>query len=100
MVLCRLEWGQLGLARQGWVGLNCGWLDLVGISLLVPSWIQVYWIGLGWSQLLRALRRCAYQGWAGLGSTGMDSARFGRNVPVLGLLRVGRAPLAWSEWVR
>ena len=49
LVLCRLEWGQLGLARQGWVGLNCGWLDLVGISLLVPSWIQDYWIGLGWS---------------------------------------------------
>ena len=50
--------------------------------------------------MLRAVWPRAWQGWAGLGSTGMDSARFGRNVPVLGLLRVGRAPLAWSEWVR
>ena len=37
--LYRLEWIQLGLARQGWVGLNCGRLDSVGISYLVPIWI-------------------------------------------------------------
>ena len=30
--LCRLEWGQLGLARQGCVGLNCDRLDSDGIS--------------------------------------------------------------------
>ena len=29
--LCMLEWGQLIIFRQGWVGLNCGQLDSVGI---------------------------------------------------------------------
>ena len=29
---CRLEWGQLGLAQQGCVGLNCDRLDSDGIS--------------------------------------------------------------------
>ena len=37
--LYRLEWDQLGLAWQGWVGLNCGRLNSGGISYLVPSWI-------------------------------------------------------------
>lgn len=37
--LYRLEWGQLGLARQGWVGLNCGRIDSGGNSYLGPSWI-------------------------------------------------------------
>ena len=36
--LYRLEWGQLGLAREGWVGPNYDLLDTGGINYRVPRW--------------------------------------------------------------